>query len=87
MSHFLGFALEIAVGAARAVARNHKQAKARDELRTLDEHMLRDVGLSHRAAAESFRGGRDIATNRESFESLRRCALESIQRLHIATRF
>jgi uncharacterized protein YjiS (DUF1127 family) len=38
--------------AARVLAERHSRAVAYRDLRTLDNHMLRDLGLSHRAAAE-----------------------------------
>jgi uncharacterized protein YjiS (DUF1127 family) len=38
--------------AARALAERHSRAVAHCDLQALDSHMLRDLGLSHRAAAE-----------------------------------
>lgn len=37
---------------ADALKTSHRRAVARRELRSIDEHTLRDIGLSHRAAAE-----------------------------------
>ncbi|WP_339089567.1 DUF1127 domain-containing protein [Variovorax paradoxus] len=37
---------------ADALRKSHRRAAARRELRSIDEHTLRDIGLSHRAAAE-----------------------------------
>lgn len=38
--------------AARALAERHRRAIAYRDLQSLDAYMLRDIGLSHRAAAE-----------------------------------
>ena len=35
-----------------ALQERHRRAVAWRELRSLDEHTMRDIGLSHRAAAE-----------------------------------
>jgi uncharacterized protein YjiS (DUF1127 family) len=42
----------LARSAARVLAKRHRRAIAYRDLQTLDSHMLRDIGLSHRAAAE-----------------------------------
>ena len=47
--------------ASRAWARRRRAAIAQRDLRSLDGHALRDIGLSHRAAAEGSRGPRDDA--------------------------
>ena len=63
MYHLLSVVFEAVRGAfmpawrwVTEVARQrHRRAVARGELRSIDEHTLRDIGLSHRAAAESKR--------------------------------
>jgi hypothetical protein len=37
---------------ARALSERHRRAVAYRDLGSLDEYMLRDIGLSHRAASE-----------------------------------
>jgi uncharacterized protein YjiS (DUF1127 family) len=37
---------------AAALSEHHRRAVARRELRSIDERTLRDIGLSHRAAAK-----------------------------------
>lgn len=44
---------------ARFVVERHRRAVAYRDLRSLDEYMLRDIGLSHRAASEWGRKGSD----------------------------
>jgi len=44
---------------ARFVIERHRRAVAYRDLRSLDEYMLRDIGLSHRAASEWGGKGRD----------------------------
>lgn len=47
--------------AARLLAGHRQRARAWRELQALDPHALRDMGLSHRAAAEHGHGGlRDV---------------------------
>lgn len=45
---------------AMGLAERHRQAVAYRELRLLDEHTLRDIGLSHRVAAEWPRARHDV---------------------------
>jgi hypothetical protein len=44
---------------ARALVERHRRAVAYRDLRSLDEYMLRDIGLSHRAASEWWNQRRD----------------------------
>lgn len=49
---WLALSAHLARSAARVLAERHRRAIAYRDLQTLDSHMLRDLGLSHRAAAE-----------------------------------